>query len=73
MTNYDKLAYSLELTVNGYKALRAELDKLSANEMLNAKIYLLQQMAKIQEALLETKKTVNEIEKKGYYTPKETA
>ena len=71
--NIEEMAKTWKDTVEAYKMLRDEIDKISANEALNAKIYLLQQMASIQGALIEVKKTVSEINEKGYYTPKETA
>ena len=71
--NYNELEKAFNDTAYCYKLLRTEIDKIPANEALSAKIYLLQQMQKIQEAMIEVKKTVQEIEKHGYYTPKETA
>lgn len=59
--------------IKAYIALRTEIDKIPANEALNAKIYLLQKLADIQSASLEIRKVINEINQHGYYTPKETA
>ena len=72
--NYNELEKAYDDVVYCYKTLRAEIDKIPASEALSAKIYLLQQMLNIQTAMIETKRAIYEIDKHGYYTPKnETA